>query len=338
MQTINIVLNLDGIENLNEPLVIHVGGNTSTKSVELQQYTSGFIHYIDTIVHSLKQNGQARTAETYWAAALSLKKYIKEEDLAFENIDDKLLIAYENYLKEQGISLNTSSFYMRKLRAAYNRAVDEGLIADYRPFKKVYTGIARTEKRAITIEQMRRIKHLVLNEPQLNLARNMFLFSFYTRGMSFIDMAYLSRKDLKDGLLIYRRKKTGQCIAIRWDNRIQELLERIGIGSGEYLLPIIRNKNGHERSQIRASQYEINCNLKTIAQKAGIRTNLTMYVARHTWASIALSLNVPVNIISQGMGHDSEKTTRIYLKTLDMSELDCASSRILDAIYKESLP
>ena len=290
-----------------------------------------FINYINRLANQLRQNGRQRTSETYRCAAQSFSKFLGG-DIAIPYVSADLIMRYEQHMHSQSLCHNTSSFYMRRLRAAYNRAVDEGLTQDNRPFRRVYTGVARTIKRAITIDDMHRIRQLEINEPQLELARNYFLFSFYTSGMSFVDMAYLEKKNLSNGLLSYRRVKTGQQISIRWNDSIRHLVERIGQGRGRYLLPIIKKENGKERNQMRHVQYKVNQDLKTIGHMAGLQSDLTMYVARHTWASIALSLQVPVSIISQGMGHDSEKTTRIYLKQFDRSLLDRACDEIINAV------
>ena len=176
-------------------------------------------------------------------------------------------------------------------------------------------------KRAISLKDIRRIKELDLTgKPHWELARDMFLFSFYTRGMSFIDMAYLKKSDLKNGILSYRRHKTGQQLHIRWESCMEETVAKYAAGcSGDYLLPILKLPSKKLRSQYKSTLFRIN---KYAAP-------LTMYVSRHSWASIAKSKNIPISVISEGMGHDSEETTRIYLASLDGSVIDKANLLIL---------
>ena len=231
--------------------------------------------------------------------------------------------------------MNTTSFYMRKIRALYNKAVEQGLTPDLRPFKKVYTGVAKTTKRAITINDMRKIKNLQLDDPMLEYARDMFLFSFYTRGMAFVDMAYLRKDDIRDNILTYHRKKTGQQLTIRWEPNMQKIAARYPSKSGYYLLPIIHTQNGKERNQYRHVQTLINESLKTLGEMVGIDQKFTMYVARHSWASIARQMGVPLNVISHGMGHSNEKTTEIYLKSVDMTIVDEANQKILKELDLE---
>ena len=165
-----------------------------------------------------------------------------------------------------------------------------------------------------------------------DFARDMFLFSFYTRGMSFVDMAYLKKKDLSHGVLSYRRKKTGQQLFIRWEKCMEEIVVKYQTEESEFLLPIIRAEAGNERKQYLNEAHNINRNLKYIGSRLGLSIPLTMYVARHTWASIAKSKHIPLSVISEGMGHDNEKTTQIYLASLESSVVDKANRKIIKLV------
>lgn len=116
-------------------------------------------------------------------------------DVLLEDVNSNLMIKYEIYLKNCGVCPNSCSYYMRNLRAIYNRAVEKELTQQQYPFKYVYTGIDKTVKRAVSLKTIRQIQNLDLStNPLMDYARDIFMFSFYTRGMSFIDMAYLKRK------------------------------------------------------------------------------------------------------------------------------------------------
>ena len=280
----------------------------------------------------LESMKRMRTSETYTAAYRSFMRFMDNKDVAIDEFDKKLMGEYENFLKMTGAGLNTVSFYMRIMRAVYNRAVDEGITDQRYPFKKVYTGIARTVKRALRFDDIRRIKNVDLsNEPNLAFARDMFMFSFYTRGMSFVDMSFLSKSNLSGGVLSYCRRKTGQRLDIKWEKCMQEIVERYD-ACGPYILPIVSPDKGDERLQYRQCQCRINAYLKRLGRMMGFLHPLTMYVARHSWASVAKSRNVPLSIISEGMGHDSDATTRIYLASIEASRIDEANSSILNAL------
>ena len=290
-----------------------------------------FNDYIRQQIVRLKRLGKIRTSETYTAALKSFSSFMKGSDILFGELSSDLLMEYEAYLKNRGNSPNTISFYMRILKAVYNRAVENGLTGQRNLFKSVYTGVEKTLKRAIHLNDIRRIKRLDLSlKPHLDFARDMFLFCFYTRGMSFVDMAYLKKGDIANGILTYRRKKTGQQLTIKWEKCMEEIVTKYeGRSATQYLLPIITNPLVSERVQYTNALSRVNVALKEVARLVDLQISLTMYCARHGWASVAKSKNIPLSVISEGMGHDSEETTRIYLASLDTSVVDRANSLIL---------
>ena len=292
-----------------------------------------FNDYICQQIARLKRLGKIRTSETYMAALRSFSGFMNDKEVLFDLINANLIAEYEAYLKGRGNSPNTVSFYMRILKAVYNRAVEDGLTEQRYPFKSVYTGVEKTMKRALSLNDIRRIKGLDLSlKPNLDYACDMFLFCFYTRGMSFIDMAYLRKKDLLNGTLSYRRRKTGQQLFIKWEKCMQEIVDKYPINETEYLLPIITKHDEDYRKQYTNELHRVNHLLKKIGKQLDLPILLTMYVGRHSWASIAKSRNVPISVISEGMGHDSENTTQIYLASLDTSVVDKANKKILDLL------
>ena len=204
---------------------------TADRIVELYstyERSCTFLLYGKELLVELKKIGKVRTADTYRNALGSFERFLNDRaDIPLEDMDSNLMIAYESWLKGTGICPNTTSYYMRNLRAIYYRAVEKGLTVQRSPFKYVYTGIDKTVKRAIPLEEIRRLKELDLTKsPSLAYARDIFMFSFYTRGMSFIDMAFLRKKDLQNGILSYRRQKTGQQLFIKWEKPMQEIIDR----------------------------------------------------------------------------------------------------------------
>ncbi len=290
-------------------------------------------NFMENIIVRLKHNGKTRTSETYTAALNSFKKFRKDEDIMLDCLNSEVMEAYEAWHRQRGVAPNTISFYTRILRATYNRAVEEEIIENRNPFRHVYTGVDKTVKRALPLSMIKKIKTVDLSLiPVLDFARDMFMMSFMLRGMSFIDMAYLKKTDLKNGYITYRRKKTGQQLTIEWTKEMQLLLDKYPENRSDYLLPIIKNPGTNERYTYRNVGYNINHNLKTIAKKLGISIPLTLYVARHSWASAAKAKGIPLSVISEGMGHDNETTTQIYLASLDTSAVDKANSIILKSL------
>ena len=290
-------------------------------------------NFMEAIIVSMKQCGKIRTAETYKSALNSFKRFRKNKDIMLGAIDFELMENYESYLKSKGITPNTISFYMRILRATYNRAVAKGITAQRRPFRNVYTGVDKTTKRALPLSIIKKIKNIDLSsEKPLDFARDMFMLSFYLRGMSFVDMAYLRKTDLRNGYVAYRRRKTSQQLVIEWTREMQSILDKYDTNPTAYLLPIIKSHQINERNQYRNAGYNINKALKKLAKRLNISTALTMYVARHSWASTAKAKGIPISVISEGMGHDSETTTQIYLASLDTAVVDRANSLIIKAL------
>ncbi len=296
--------------------------------------TDSFLAFARATINQLRGIGRERLAETYTSSVNSFMRFRGGRgDVAMGEMDGGMMAAYEAYLRRTGVVANTSSFYMRNLRAIYNRAVECGLTADRAPFRHVYTGIGRTAKRAVPPIVISRIKALDL-PPQspLGQARDLFMFSFYTRGMSFIDMAYLQKKDLRDGILAYRRQKTDQQLFIKWEQPMQDIIDRHPTPGSPYLLPIITATGGGRRRQYLNAIHLINSRLKVIGRRVKSPVTLSTYVARHGWASIAKSRNVPLAVISEAMGHDSESTTRIYLATLDSTPVDEANRQVIFSV------
>lgn len=295
---------------------------------------NSFFTFMEEVIGNLKKLDKVRTVEAYTSTLNSFRRFREERDVPLDMVDSDMVLAYEAYLKANGVSPNSSSFYMRNLRAVYNRAVEKELTPQRFPFKHVYTGVDKTIKRAMPLKVIKKIKEMDLElNPSADFARDMFLFSFYTRGMSFVDMAYLRKKDLANGILSYRRRKTGQQLFIKWEKCMQEIVDKYDTESTIYLLPIIKPySKTDERTQYIYAGHNINRSLKAIGKELGLSLPLTMYTSRHSWASIAKSKNVPLSVISEGMGHDSEATTRIYLASLDNMAIDKANSLILKSL------
>lgn len=290
-------------------------------------------NFMEGIIAKLKQNGKIRTAETYKSTLNSFKKFRQDKDIMLDCLSSEVIEAYEAWHHNRGVTPNTISFYNRILRAVYNRAVEEDVIEDRNPFRHVYTGVDKTVKRALPLDVIKKIRGMDLSlNPVLDFARDMFMMSFYLRGMSFIDMAYLKKSDLKNGYVTYRRHKTGQQLTIEWTNDMQFVLDKYPENKSDYLLPVIKTTGINERCAYRNIGYNINRSLKQISKMLSLNFRLTMYVARHSWASAAKAKGIPLSVISEGMGHDSEATTQIYLASLDTSAVDRANAVILKSL------
>ena len=302
-----------------------------------------FMNHLITLLH---QNGQHRTMQHYKATLNSFKRYRANRDIALRDISAEEMRSYEAHLKNVAkVCSNTSSFYLRTLRATYNKAVEQRLTPQKHPFRNVYTGIAKTRKRAIPTASISKIKHLTFPQDLTHnqeLARDTFLLCFYLRGISFIDLAHLRKTDLRDGYLHYTRSKTRQRLTIRWEDEMQELLEKYQAqtASSPYLFPFLvddGNKSqdktiGKKEDEARLyhnAEARISYHLRKFGAKIGIKGKLTLYVARHSWATAARDNDISISVISEALGHHSETTTQIYLNSIKSSEVDDANAKIL---------
>lgn len=323
----NIIRKLEIVDKLTSEQVVlafHASDNQG----------NGFFAYARKMINRTKRMGKDRTSEIY---ASSLNSFIRfrgdDGEVGLEDMDSGMMMEYEAYLKRNGKCPNTISFYMRNLRTLYNRASEEGLVENRNPFRHVNTSVEKTIKRAISSAVVGKIKNLDLDlYPSLEFARDLFLLCFYLRGMSFVDLAFLRKKDLQNGVLVYRRHKTDQQLCIKWEQPMQDIVRKYTDPCSPYLLPVIKIPGEGERRQYLNASHLMNKRLKKIGVMVDCPIKLTFYVARHGWASIAKSQNVPLPVISEALGHDSEDTTRIYLALLDSSVVDKANSKVIKSI------
>ena len=215
---------------------------------------------------------------------------------------------------------NTSSCYLRSLRAIYNKASQHRQVKDRKPFRNAFTGNDRTVKRSIGAADIRRLHVAELpTGSRLALARDLFIFSFCAMGMPFADMAQLRRGQIKEGVLTYCRRKTGRQVRVKIEGLMQDILDRYAREDSDYLFPILHRAVGKRLQPRRYSTALCGYNhaLQRLAQKAGIKAHLSSYVPRHSWASMAYRHNVALPVISQALGHSDTHTTLIYIRGID---------------------
>lgn len=296
--------------------------------------------YFDIVIERLKVSGQVKNSEIYKDTRRNLYHYIGKGDIPFSQVDVSFLNKFEEFLKSKGKGGNTIYLYLRTLRALINKAIKEQVCNEkYYPFSKFslskYANI-KTAKRSIQQEDVAKIKNLKIKEPDLLLARDVFMFGYYCRGMNFTDIAFLKWENIKSNRMIYERKKTKELFNIELLEPAKDILGFYRpvtfTGSQSYVFPIL-NENHITPTTIYNRKVKmlkmVNRNLKEIGKKTGIAIDLTTYVSRHTYAWVLKKNGISTTIISQAMGHDSEKTTQIYLNDFENKILDEASKKIL---------
>lgn len=296
-----------------------------------------FFNFIRSMITKKTAAKRDGTAKTYRDSLASFSSFRNGKDITFDDLNEDIINQYEAWMKNKGLKRNSSSCHLRTFKTLYLKAVELGLTDDRDIFRHVFTGFATTTKRAISIDAIKAIRKLNLeNNPALAFARDMFMLSLYLQGMAFVDIAYLKKSDIRNGQLQYSRKKTGQALTISWEKPMQEIVDAYSHLTKDtpYLLPIITKQDGTERKQYEKAEHNVNRNLKKIGEMAGLHIPLTTYVARHSWASIMRDMGNDITVVGKGLGHSDIKTTQIYLSTIDNSTVMKANKRFLGRILK----
>jgi len=304
------------------------------KSIDamLPQQEKGFYCYLEENILNLSTCGHEGLAKAYQSTLHSLKRYFGESDFPFSTLTPLSVTSYYQRLLQSGVCKNTAGFYLHNMKAIYMRGCRELGLDLPSPFSALKIGAERTLKRALPIEEIRMIAHLPLYEgtPEA-LARDLFMFSLYTRGMAFVDIAFLRKANISVDELYYKRHKTGKTIRIGINRQMRDLFEKYEGENGDYLFPLINNSESLYTSY-RRSYYHMRYALKKVALQAGMKSPLRFHAARHSWAVIAYESGAPIQTISECLGHSSERITRIYLKDLDRSVLDSLNDLVAERI------
>lgn len=316
-----------------------------------------FLSLLDAEIQNLSERNHFGQAQKIQSARKSFCNFLTtrgQADITLSELTVHIICDYQQWLEQRGVMKNSSSCYMRTLQSVYNKSVATLTDWQQQPFAKVYRGIAKTKKRATTINMMKCLKSLDLRQGLIALGKNprrktfqpllhklmfvrdIFIFSYCARGMAFVDVAYLRKRDIRHGVIHYARRKTGQHIEVAVEPLMQEIIERYADECPEspYLFPILRATDEATAYRCyRSALRTYNEYLKMIATMLGGDVNLTSYVARHSWASNMHELNAPMAIISEGLGHDSEITTQIYIKSLESNEIHRANKAFINQIF-----
>lgn len=300
--------------------------------------------YFDIIINKLKELGKLKSASKYYFTLSSLNKF-KSMDIEFSEIDLKFLKDYEFYLRKEGQASNSIATKFSCFKAAYNKALEEGIFTNEdSPFKKYKVGRlwTQTRKRAIHKEDVQKLKEFDLSTltkyptPYLEFARDIFMFSYLTAGINFKDIATLRYCDLDNGRIYYSRHKTQKnmnTILLPDAMTILNKYMKKDAGAEDYIFPVL-DRNIHITEQQQADRIQkvlkqVNRKLKIISKALNLKINLTTYVARHTFATVLKRSGVDIGIISESLGHSDLKTTQIYLDSFENTQIDAAMQNLL---------
>ncbi|WFE83273.1 tyrosine-type recombinase/integrase [Parabacteroides chongii] len=278
--------------------------------------------------------GDESTADLYRAVRNHFICFSGGKELSLKEVTPALVEAFLKWLREKGLRVNTVNSYMSNLRAMYNRARRESKEKrGESPFAGIHLRQEETRKRAVPVEVIKEIAALDLkSEPKKQLAIDLALFSFMACGIPFVDIVHLTGENLVENgtVLQYHRQKTGAFIQMEVTSGMQMLIDRYKDEERRYLFPVLPEDATHE--QYKSCLATENRYLKEISVMLDLPETLTTYSFRHAWASEAYRLHVAIGVISQALGHTSEKTTRIYLQKFDVSEIAKANRQVSEAV------
>lgn len=304
--------------------------------------------FFDQLVKQFADNKKIGNSGIYKTVKNSLFKFRKSNQLHFSDISLSFLNKYESFLYGEGLKGNGISLYMRTLRAAYNKAIAQKVV-DIRlyPFHnltnpngyRISDLETATVKRAIKQEDIRNIEKIETKPySSKHDSKLYFMFSFYCRGINFSDMALLKPENLQSGRIVYTRAKTRnrKVFSVEIMDPVKEIIEYFDRHpfKSNYLFPILdetRFKTDKQiKTRIQTMLKKVNSDLKDLGSEAKIKTPITTYVARHSWATIMRNKGASDAVISEGLGHEDEKTTKIYLENFENSVLDEANRKLLE--------
>ena len=321
----NVILDL---ENRGKPFTVE----TIVDIVKHYSNPVSVFSFMETLIKRLEETGKIGNSLIYKNTLKIFKRFRVEKDLTFDELNYNQLISFEEYLQKKGNMVNTIFTHMKTLRSVYNKAIKENLAKkELYPFEQYHLKDEKTSKRALSKANIIALKELDLSENhRMQFARDLFFFSFYTRGMSFVDIAHLKVENIVDDRLLYVRNKTNQKFTIKLTSQISEIIAKYNNlkVKESYIFPIITNPKGDIYKQCLDALSLTNSRLGKIGKKLNFPIHLSTYVARHSWATIAKREGIPTAVISEGLGHETERTTQIYLDSFENNVLDDANDLI----------
>lgn len=297
--------------------------------------------FATSLIQEVKMSGCYSTAGLYNSALNSFLRFVGDSDITFSALTPSLMKQYEEQLLLNGKSHNTISLYMRMLGSISHQAAKAGIqfngdIKDI--FHNVFTGYEPTVKRAISPAVIRRLVNLDLDKkPSLKFSRDLFLLSFYLRGIPFVDLVHLRKSDVRNNTIYYYRQKTNQQLSVYIESYAAQILKRYKNkdASSPYLLPILSKAGEDGYRQYKSALRLYNQHLHTLSEMLQLHTPLTSYVARHSWATTAKKEGIAISVISESLGHKSEKVTHVYLASFDDNAMSLANQKVISTIHQD---
>ena len=281
-------------------------------------------------INSLTASGRKSYALSIKQLYNSMIEFNGHLDIPFAEMDIVWLRRYEAFLRRKGLAENTIGIRFRTLRSIYNVAIEEDAVsAELYPFKKLKVSKLHQEtvKRALSKEDIERVLSYKSTNRYMRFPIDIFAFTYYCGGINFVDIAHLTKANIMDGRLIYKRQKTKKLIKIPLQPQAVALIEKYSSNDSQYLFPILSDFHKtdiQQANRIHKVISKVNERLKQIGESLNLPIPLTTYVARHSQATVMKRAGVSTAVIREIMGHSSERVTQIYLDSFDNEQVDNA--------------
>lgn len=295
-----------------------------------QQQPLSYTNFHESLMEETKNAGKLSTYNIEKDTLKSIQRFFGKTEITFRDLSVDTIYKYQSFLNGNNNSQSTIGIRIRTLRAVFNKAIRREIIpASMYPFDKFKVSKIKEsgKKEYLSEEELDLLKNVELIDRNDIIARDMFLLSYYGRGINFIDLMQLKKTDLYRDTITYKRSKTGVIVNFNlkeyWKEKIQEYAPS---NDSLYLFNIIHdNQDSHNYINNKKEKYlknYINTPLKRIITDLGIKKKITYYCARHSFATILKFNNISIDIIKEALGHKDIKSTMSYLNTLPSNTLD----------------
>ena len=300
-----------------------------------------FVMGLSIYMACLREKKRYSTAKSYQDALNSFKCFCGMEAIPYAYINRNRLLCYQSWLLDKGRSLNTVSTYMRRIRRVYGLAMENGEAPFSRYlFKGIFMGVKSKQKKALPTESLRLLMTAPLDDSGLRKTQRALCLMFLFCGMAFVDFAHLKKSDIRSGVLRYNRQKTGTPMLVEIQPVAKELLAALmtdTLRDSPYLFTFLSGtKTGEEAfREYTSALADFNSSLKELANACGVTEMVTSYSIRHSFATTLKEQDVPIEMISELLGHQSIKTTQIYLKSFSLDRMSAVNKACFESIYNE---
>ncbi len=258
----------------------------------------------------------------------------------FDTMDKKWVAAYVEHEKKKGRKVNGIATDLHVMKYVFHKAMEDD-ITDRYPFHGIVLKKQQTRKRCLTLEQLRALRDFPLAGTK-EMYRDCFMLGFYLIGINISDLLYLPKEAMKNGRIEYRRNKTGKLYDIRVEPEAMEIIKRHKSRKKELLLSFLEEAN---TPSVNYFANKLARNLRNVGHKdrtgvkvvkTPIESGITSYWARHTWATLASEIDIPMEIIGRALGHSlwENAVTSVYI-SFDRKKVDEANRKVIDYLNSD---